>query len=62
MFIVLLKFSDNKSQASAFMEGHDQWVRRGFEEGVFLLVGSLQPAWVDLLLLMANRGKRLSIE
>lgn len=43
MFIVLLKFSDNKSQASTFMEGHNQWIRKGFEDGVFLMVGSLQP-------------------
>jgi uncharacterized protein YciI len=43
MFIVLLKFSDNKSQASAFMDGHNQWIKRGFDDGVFLLAGSLQP-------------------
>ncbi|EPC01509.1 hypothetical protein L861_16695 [Litchfieldella anticariensis FP35 = DSM 16096] len=43
MFIVLLRFSENKNQASAFMEGHNQWIRRGFEDGVFLMVGSLQP-------------------
>ena len=43
MFIVLLKFSGNKSQASHFMEGHKDWIKRGFEDGVFLLVGSLQP-------------------
>ena len=43
MFIVLLKFSDNKSQAGEFMRGHDEWIRQGFDEGVFLLVGSLQP-------------------
>jgi uncharacterized protein YciI len=43
MFIVLLKFSDNKGQASQFMEGHKEWIKRGFDEGVFLLVGSLQP-------------------
>jgi len=43
MFIVLLEFSDNKSQASQFMEGHKEWIKRGFDEGVFLLVGSLQP-------------------
>ena len=42
MFIVLLKFSDNKSQSSEFMEGHNQWIKRGFEDGVFLLAGSLQ--------------------
>jgi uncharacterized protein YciI len=43
VFIVLLKFSDNKGQASQFMEGHNEWIGRGFEDGVFLLVGRLQP-------------------
>jgi len=43
MFIVLLKFSDNKGQAGEFMEGHNEWIKRGFDDGVFLLVGSLQP-------------------
>jgi uncharacterized protein YciI len=43
MFIVFLKFSDNKSQASQFMEGHNEWIKRGFNDGVFLVVGSLQP-------------------
>ncbi len=43
MFIVLLKFSENKSSASQFMEGHNEWIKQGFEDGVFLLVGSLQP-------------------
>ena len=43
MFIVLLKFSDNKGQAGQFMDGHKEWIKRGFDDGVFLLVGSLQP-------------------
>jgi len=43
MFIVFLKFSDNKSQANQFMEGHNEWITRGFNDGVFLVVGSLQP-------------------
>ena len=42
MYIVLLKFSDNKTQAGQFMEGHKEWIKRGFDDGVFLLVGSLQ--------------------
>jgi uncharacterized protein YciI len=25
------------------LEGHKQWIRRGFEDGVFLVAGSLQP-------------------
>jgi len=43
MFIVFLRFSDNKGQASQFMEGHNEWISRGFDDGVFLLAGSLQP-------------------
>lgn len=43
MFIVLLKFSTNKDRASKFMDGHKEWLKRGFDDGIFLLVGSLQP-------------------
>ena len=43
MFIVFLRFSDNKGQAGQFMEGHKSWIQRGFDEGVFLVAGSLQP-------------------
>ncbi len=43
MFVVLLKFSGNKAQAGQFMEGHKNWIKRGFDDGVFLLSGSLQP-------------------
>jgi uncharacterized protein YciI len=43
MFIVLLRFSSNESQASQFMERHNEWIKRGFDDGVFLLVGSLRP-------------------
>jgi uncharacterized protein YciI len=41
MFIITLKFSNNKEQASQFMEGHNQWIEQGFNDGVFLLAGSL---------------------
>jgi len=43
MFVILLRFSDNKAQAGAFMEGHKAWIQRGFDDGVFLAAGSLQP-------------------
>ncbi|MGQ4877237.1 YciI family protein [Billgrantia sp. LNSP4103-1] len=43
MHLVLLRFSDNKSEAGRFMEGHKQWLERGFDEGVFLVSGSIQP-------------------
>jgi uncharacterized protein YciI len=44
MFIALLRFSSNKSQARRLMQGHNDWIKRGFDDGVFLLVGSLQPS------------------
>jgi len=43
MFIIFLKFSSNKGQAGQFMDGHNQWIKSGFDDGVFLLVGSLAP-------------------
>ena len=44
MFIVFLRFSDNKGNAGQFMEGHNAWIKSGIEDGVFLVVGSLQPS------------------
>lgn len=43
MFIVALRFSQNRSQAALHMDAHKAWIRCGVEEGVFLLAGSLQP-------------------
>ena len=43
MFVVLLRFSGNKGQAGRFMESHNEWIKRGFDDGIFLLVGKLQP-------------------
>lgn len=44
MFIVTLKFTADKSRAPQFMDGHLEWIKRGFEDGVFLLTGSVQPS------------------
>ena len=43
MFIILLTFSDNKHLASDFMADHNQWLKQGFDDGVFILAGSLKP-------------------
>jgi uncharacterized protein YciI len=43
MFIILLRFSENKGKAGQFMKGHKEWIKRGFDDGVFFVVGSLQP-------------------
>lgn len=43
MFVILLNFSANKANASQFMDGHNAWLRDGFEKGIFLLAGTIQP-------------------
>lgn len=43
MYVVTLRFSTNRAQAPQLMEGHNTWLRRGFDDGIFLLAGSLQP-------------------
>ena len=43
MYVVHLKFSENKNKASEFMDRHNKWMQKGFNDGIFLLVGSLQP-------------------
>ena len=54
MFVVFLKFSDNKSKAGQFMDGHNEWLQRGFDDGVFLLSGSLQPKLGGAILAQAS--------
>jgi uncharacterized protein YciI len=43
MFVVLLRFAGNRGEAARLGEGHRQWIKRGFDDGVFLLVGGLEP-------------------
>ncbi len=43
MYVILLRFSENKSAAPEHMQGHNAWIKRGLDDGVFLLVGSLKP-------------------
>lgn len=42
MFVITLRLAD-RSRAQQFIDGHNAWIRRGFDDGVFLLVGSLPP-------------------
>lgn len=44
MYIVFLRFSNNKARAGELMASHNAWIARGIDEGVFLIIGSLQPA------------------
>ncbi|MDV6330779.1 YciI family protein [Asticcacaulis sp. 201] len=42
MFVITLRFAD-RTKAPQWMEGHNAWIKKGFDDGVFLLAGSLQP-------------------
>lgn len=42
MFVVLLKFGENKAQAGQHMDGHNAWIKQGFDDGVFLVAGSME--------------------
>lgn len=44
MFVTFLKFSENRAAAPEFMAAHNEWIAKGFADGVFLGVGSIQPA------------------
>ncbi len=43
MFIVFLRFAENKAMAAEYMEAHKAWIEKGLSEGVFFVVGSLKP-------------------
>jgi hypothetical protein len=40
--VAALRFPENKSKAGEFMDGHNPWIRQGFEGEAPLLAGSLQ--------------------
>ncbi len=42
MFVVFLKFAENRAVASEYMDDHRAWIGRGFELGYFLAVGTLE--------------------
>ena len=41
MFIIFLKFAENQHLVGDHMEGHNDWIRQGVDDAVFLLVGSV---------------------
>src|SRR6218665_1189903 len=60
MFAVFLKFSSKQSQAALHMEGHKAWLQQGFDDGVFLLSGSLHARRGGALL--ASNTSREALE
>lgn len=58
--IVLLKFSTHQARAAEFLEAHKSWLQRGFDDGVFLLAGGLEPARGGAI--MAHNISRAGLE
>ena len=59
MFIVLLEFSTNRERAGELMDGHNAWLKRGFDDGMFLLAGSQLPGPGGMVLAQAESRELL---
>ncbi|NIM40279.1 MAG: hypothetical protein GTN84_03505 [Hydrogenophaga sp.] len=44
MHLVLLRFGPHRDRAAQHLAGHKAWLQRGFDDGVFVLAGSLGDA------------------
>ena len=60
MFVVTLRFAENKGRAGDLMEGHKAWIQRGFDLGLVVMVGSLQPNRGGVLLI--QEADRAAVE
>lgn len=60
MFTIILRFAQNRARAADLMAAHKDWIARGFEDGVFLAVGSLEPEGGGALI--AHGEDRAAIE
>ncbi|WP_317932375.1 YciI family protein [Halioxenophilus sp. WMMB6] len=43
MFIVFLRFGEQKARAAELMAAHKAWLEQGLAAGIFLAVGSIKP-------------------
>ena len=41
MFVIFLRFAENRHLAGEHMDGHNDWIRQGIADAVFLLAGSV---------------------
>ncbi|RAI01653.1 hypothetical protein DLJ53_09565 [Acuticoccus sediminis] len=43
MYLITLKFAANKASAPDHLDAHKAWIARGFEDGIFLMTGTIEP-------------------
>jgi uncharacterized protein YciI len=60
VFLVLLRLAGDQAAAAGHLAAHNAWIQRGFDDGVFLLVGSIQPGGGGAIL--AHGGMREDLE
>lgn len=60
MYVVTLKFAEQRAKAPQLMEAHNAWIRQGFEDGVFLMTGGLRPSVGGIVL--AHNATREALE
>jgi uncharacterized protein YciI len=41
VYVVTLRFTEQRHRAPSLMDAHNAWLRRGFADGIFLLAGGL---------------------
>ena len=61
MFVVLLKFSEHKAKAKSLMQDHMVWLQQGFDDGVFLLSGSIKPGLGGAILATGQSRDQLEL-
>jgi len=60
MFIITLTLTEHKTRAPGFMAAHNEWIARGVNDGLFLVVGGLKPQGGGFIL--AHNADRPAIE
>lgn len=41
MFVIFLRFAENRNLAGQHMDGHNDWIRQGIADAAFLFTGSI---------------------
>lgn len=59
MYIITLNLTEKKSKAAEYMAAHNEWIAKGFDDGAFLVVGSLKPQGGGAILAVANNRAQL---
>jgi uncharacterized protein YciI len=59
MYVVMLRFAANRHSAGEHLPAHNEWIRSGFDDGVFLLTGSMGSGDGGIILAVESSTDRL---